>query len=181
MRSKLMLRRFGAMSYFGHAQWFDPLDGVGGKELAFWAEQHLRPGIKILEIGCGIGSLSCYLSRFGAQVTAVDIHTGAIRLARRNRDISGTKPRFVISDLFENVLFNTAEIIILHPPSERTLPENRPAIRGFYERFWEGVAFHSIGPCLVASSALLGPETLQIAALFGWNCKTESLPLWFSK
>jgi len=39
---------------------------------------------KVLEIGCGYGSLSVYMSKRGAKVNGVDISSEAIKISRRN-------------------------------------------------------------------------------------------------
>ncbi|MEX2451862.1 MAG: class I SAM-dependent methyltransferase [Rhodospirillales bacterium] len=41
-------------------------------------------GLRILEIGCGSGVLSCRLAREAAEVTAIDITETAVTLAKRN-------------------------------------------------------------------------------------------------
>lgn len=45
------------------------------------AEKHL-PGKKVLDVGCGVGSLSFYLSHKGAIVLAIDVSERAIQLAK---------------------------------------------------------------------------------------------------
>lgn len=41
-----------------------------------------KPGARILELGCGTGSLSCMLAQRGFKVTGIDISESAIALAR---------------------------------------------------------------------------------------------------
>ena len=43
----------------------------------------LRPGDRVLELGCGDGALSCVLASEGFEVTGVDISKGMIEEARR--------------------------------------------------------------------------------------------------
>jgi SAM-dependent methyltransferase len=58
----------------------------------------LRPGDRILELGCGDGSLSCLLASEGFDVTGVDISRGMIEEARRRAEREGVHARFEVSD-----------------------------------------------------------------------------------
>jgi 2-polyprenyl-3-methyl-5-hydroxy-6-metoxy-1,4-benzoquinol methylase len=42
----------------------------------------------VLEVGCGYGSLSVYLSQLGATVTGIDLSSKAIELSKRNAELS---------------------------------------------------------------------------------------------
>jgi 2-polyprenyl-3-methyl-5-hydroxy-6-metoxy-1,4-benzoquinol methylase len=49
----------------------------------------VRPGERILDVGCGNGISSCRLARLGARVVAIDYSTRFLELARsRSRDLS---------------------------------------------------------------------------------------------
>lgn len=63
--------------------------GVGGEdstaELA--GQLHLRPGMKVLDIGCGQGGSAFYMARkYGVDVHGVDLATHMIELAQEYRD-----------------------------------------------------------------------------------------------
>jgi SAM-dependent methyltransferase len=58
----------------------------------------LRPGDRLLELGCGDGALSCLLARQGFEVTGVDISRGMIEEAKRRADREGTAVRFEVAD-----------------------------------------------------------------------------------
>jgi len=45
---------------------------------------HLRPGQKVLEIGCGMGYFTCSLASSGAEITAIDISPDLLEVARRD-------------------------------------------------------------------------------------------------
>lgn len=45
---------------------------------------HLRPGSRVLELGCGTGQLTVPLARFGASVVAVELGPNLAALARQN-------------------------------------------------------------------------------------------------
>lgn len=57
--------------------------GLAGRDRLL-AELDIKPGSRILEIGCGSGHTACYIAqRFQCQVTAVDLSEGMIRAARQ--------------------------------------------------------------------------------------------------
>lgn len=57
--------------------------GLDGRDRLL-AELDIKPGSRVLEIGCGSGHTACYLAqRFQCQVTAVDLSVSMIRAARR--------------------------------------------------------------------------------------------------
>jgi ubiquinone biosynthesis O-methyltransferase len=47
--------------------------------------------LKILDVGCGVGSLSLYLAKQGATVTGVDVSKRAIKIAEQARKYNGLK------------------------------------------------------------------------------------------
>src|ERR1700677_275188 len=73
-----------------------------------WRKYHVEPhipefadfekwrGKKVLEIGCGIGTDTVNFARHGAQVTAVDLSSQSIEVARKRVDVFGlsNKVRF---------------------------------------------------------------------------------------
>jgi SAM-dependent methyltransferase len=46
--------------------------------------RHLRPGMTVLELGCGIGYFSRELSRSGADVVAIDVSAELLEIAKAN-------------------------------------------------------------------------------------------------
>jgi SAM-dependent methyltransferase len=58
----------------------------------------LRPGDRILELGCGDGTLSCMLASEGFDVTGVDISEGMIEEARRRAERESSAARFEVAD-----------------------------------------------------------------------------------
>jgi 2-polyprenyl-3-methyl-5-hydroxy-6-metoxy-1,4-benzoquinol methylase len=47
---------------------------------------HLKPGMKILDLGCNDGVLSIYMANLGCDVFGIDISNNAIECANSNRD-----------------------------------------------------------------------------------------------
>jgi SAM-dependent methyltransferase len=58
----------------------------------------LRPGDRVLELGCGDGALSCMLASEGFDVTGVDISEGMIEEARRRAERESSAARFEVAD-----------------------------------------------------------------------------------
>lgn len=48
-----------------------------------FANHHLKPGMRVAEIGCGPGRGTLFMARRGVDLLAVDISLGSLRLARR--------------------------------------------------------------------------------------------------
>jgi ubiquinone/menaquinone biosynthesis C-methylase UbiE len=55
-------------------------------------------GLKVLEIGCGLGTDGAQFARAGADYTGIDLTEAAIDLARRRFALSGLKGDFRVSD-----------------------------------------------------------------------------------
>src|SRR5439155_3044115 len=50
-------------------------------------------GKRVLEVGCGIGTDSINFARAGAQLTAVDLSSESLRIARQRADVMGVAER----------------------------------------------------------------------------------------
>ncbi|MBV8910226.1 MAG: class I SAM-dependent methyltransferase [Gammaproteobacteria bacterium] len=61
----------------------------------------VRPGMRVLDVGCGVGRWSCRLAARGAQVTGIDISPTMIAAARRRAAAqqSAARCRFLVQDL----------------------------------------------------------------------------------
>ena len=61
----------------------------------------VRPGTRVLDVGCGVGRWSCRLAARGASVTGVDLSPTMIREARRRAAAQGVaaRCRFLAQDL----------------------------------------------------------------------------------
>lgn len=80
----------------------------------------LAPGTSVLELGCGTGSMTRYLSRAGADVTAVDLSEPMLRRARRKNPgvhfVQADILEFDAGRSFDRVLFS----FVLHEMDEPT-------------------------------------------------------------
>ena len=63
----------------------------------------VRPGERILEIGCGSGVVSIHCAKNGCSVTSVDINPSAVECTRENAMLNGVDMDVRESDLFQNV------------------------------------------------------------------------------
>lgn len=68
-----------------------------------------RKKIKILDYGCGTGTLSLYLAKLGHEVIGVDLSSKAIEIARKNLDLLRTKNDKLNFYCLQNKLANVRE------------------------------------------------------------------------
>lgn len=97
----------------------------------------LRPGDRLLELGCGDGALSCLLARRGFEVTGVDISRGMIEEAKRRAEREGAAAHFEVADTdrfevaepYDGVVsFMSAFFMYVENPA-RFVEMVRPAVR----------------------------------------------------
>jgi ubiquinone/menaquinone biosynthesis C-methylase UbiE len=86
-------------------------------------------GLKVLEIGCGVGTDGAQFAKAGAAYTGVDLTDAAVHLARRGFALAGLPGRFLVSDA-ENLDFSDSsfDLVYSHGVLHHT-PDIRAAIR----------------------------------------------------
>lgn len=98
------------------------------------AQEELRPGTAVLEIGTGTGALALYAARRGARVTAVDVSWRAVLTTRLNA-VRGRLPlRVVHGDFAARTTDSRFDLVISNPPyvpAPGSLPVRGP------ERAWD--------------------------------------------
>lgn len=128
---------------------------------AIVAHIDLRPGLRVLDLGCGRGFLSVALAHRGAQVTGVDISPRSVTTAQHRAVISGVSPRcrFRVMDC-ENLDFPDASFdavvgscVLHHLDLHRAATEVGRVLRpGGKAAFIESMG---LNPLLMAARALL--------------------------
>jgi 2-polyprenyl-3-methyl-5-hydroxy-6-metoxy-1,4-benzoquinol methylase len=80
----------------GTREYFDEVDArryLVEPHILRFAEFERWRGKRVLEIGCGIGTDTARFARAGAQVTAVDLSTRSIEIARQRMELYGVSKR----------------------------------------------------------------------------------------
>jgi len=76
------------------------------KELKLY-KKYLKPGAKILDIGCGLGCTAVPLSTYGYKVTGIDNDKKVIEAAKKNAKKFGKNIKIIYGDIFNiDKLFN---------------------------------------------------------------------------
>ena len=120
----------------GYAGWDDgAYDDHALRDAMFvWSSRSnaLKPGARILELGCGTGALSCQLASAGYVVTGLDISSSAIAFAQTAASDRGLTVEFVAADA-SSWLSNSEQfdvIIDSHMLHCIALPRDRQVILG---------------------------------------------------
>ncbi len=92
---------------------------MGGESVIFWnllKKQAIKSVNDGLEIGCGSGFLSLWMSRIAQNVTATDIHPRALEITRLNAKINGINNIVTkISNVYSDIQ-GKFDLIISNPP-----------------------------------------------------------------
>lgn len=86
-------------------------------------------GLRVLEIGCGLGTDGAQFARAGADYTGVDLTEAAIELARKKFELSGLRGEFRVADA-ENLDFadDSFDLVYSHGVLHHT-PDTAGAVR----------------------------------------------------
>jgi len=79
--------------------WESPAGRVRWTRRVNMLSSHLKPGINVLELGCGTGSFTRELARSGANVVAIDVSSELLEIAKANS--SAPNVRYEIRNAYE--------------------------------------------------------------------------------
>jgi methylase of polypeptide subunit release factors len=97
---------------------FDPVMGPGATTFELWRAIEIVDAPRVLDIGCGAGSLALAAARAGGrEVVGVDLDPRAIAYARFNAKLNGiVNARFEVGDLTAPVAGQRFDLIVSQPP-----------------------------------------------------------------
>jgi 2-polyprenyl-3-methyl-5-hydroxy-6-metoxy-1,4-benzoquinol methylase len=116
----------GKQDYLDHL--FQRLDGKRKSIIPWLNSNKPLKDLKILEIGCGTGSITVALAEQGANVTAIDVNESSILVAKDRCRIYGLEAEFVIanaSDVYKTFENRAFELIIFYASLEHMTLEER--------------------------------------------------------
>lgn len=119
---------------------------------------YLKPGMQVLDAGCGEGVLSCLIAQQGIDVVGMDLSAPNIEAAGRLASQWNVKPKFLQGDA-ENLPFsdNSFDVVISSHVLEH-LPDLHQGLRELY-RVTRNVALIAMPTCLnPACWVLLGGD-----------------------
>ena len=67
---------------------------------------YFKPGARVVDLGCGPGSITLFLEEQGAQITGIDLAPGLIALAREEATKKGAKADFIQANVLSYPLGN---------------------------------------------------------------------------
>jgi len=128
----------GETEFYGYKFFVDPSVLIPRPETEYLVEKVItssRQAKSILEIGTGSGCISISLIKnlTQATVTATDLYSEALEMAKRNAELNNVSVRFLCSDIYSQVT-GKYDVIVSNPPYIReTDYRNLPAEIKKYE------------------------------------------------
>jgi len=99
--------------------------------LAF-IDKYLRPNMKVLDIGCGIGTISLYIASKGNKVLGIDISEKAINAAQKTAELLGIENASFRAVNFLDVDFEEKFDFVIFSEVLEHLPDDKFAIKKIY-------------------------------------------------
>lgn len=91
--------------------WESPAGRLRWQRRVIMLTSHLKPGMKVLELGCGTGYFTKEAARSGAEITAIDISPELLEQAKD--EISLPNVKFIVENAYEmNFDDNTFDAVI---------------------------------------------------------------------
>lgn len=82
----------------------------------------VRPGERVLELGCGLGLAAVLLARQGARVVATDVVASAVATTRANAVLNGVDVDVRLGDCYAPVAGERFDLVCTNPPQMPTPP-----------------------------------------------------------
>ena len=169
----------------------DPEVYPPSEDSVFLAETlDVRPGEKVIEIGCGSGIVSIQCALNGAEVSACDINPRAVELARRNAETNGVRMEVFLSDVwsavrgrFDTAVFNLPYLPVSDEGALAKAWSGGPDGLGPLPRLLEGAPEHLVpgGRVVVVVSSLMDIEALERLLAHHDVKVLGELPLFFER
>lgn len=90
----------------------------------------VRPGMRVIEFGCGDAELSLHLARYGCDVTVVDIEPGYLEIVRRKAERMEVAVHTVLGDFTDGVDLEPFDRIFFYQSFHHSL-EHQQAIANY--------------------------------------------------
>jgi SAM-dependent methyltransferase len=120
--------------------------------------RHVKPGLRVVDAGCGEGVLSILMAERGASVTGVDLSKGNLEEARRRSRARGLDVRFIVGDCENLPLADSSSDLVVSSHVIEHLPDPMRGLREL-RRVSRDRAIIVMPTCLnPASLALLGRD-----------------------
>ncbi len=125
----------------------------------------LRKDSKVLDLYCGIGTISLYLSRHCGHVTGVEIVEAAVRNARDNAEMNGfANTDFILADASKNMdeYLLDKDVVIVDPPRKGI---SRELISSFIDKRVKKIVYVSCNPATLARDLEFLKDHYHISAI----------------
>ena len=132
-------------------------------------DEYIAKKSKILDLGCGVGTLDFYLAQKGHDVTAVDISSRAIKLAEQTNDnlLLNNRPIFICSEIENLKLKEKFDVIICLDVIEHL--KNHDVL------FLKINHFLKVGGIVIISTPLLSAPLYKLGLLKNFDKKVGHL------
>ncbi len=124
-----------------------------------------RKDSKVLDLYCGIGTISLYLSRYCGHVTGVEIVEAAVRNARDNAEMNGfANTDFILADASKNMdeYLLDKDVVIVDPPRKGI---SRELISSFIDKRVKKIVYVSCNPATLARDLEFLKDHYHISAI----------------
>jgi release factor glutamine methyltransferase len=113
----------GVLLYVYRGATFRVPDGVQPPKAGsrfFAAHLAVRPGERVLELGCGLGLAAVLMARQGARVVATDVLPSAVAATRANAALNGVEVDVRLGDCYDPVRGERFDLVCTNPPQMPT-------------------------------------------------------------